>query len=434
MVPADRRGSFKDDDKLVAAKICVEVRRKDSSSARMNGMSRNKKFTGGDWTRLTMCRPLNEVEAARLSLQETTTLCQAAGGCRMSMKRIWVVGAGFLGLWVGLLMVQTGSALAQQTAVQKDAPGKIHLDVAVTTSKGDPAGALSKQQFTVLDNKQPRRIASFAAVRGKAAAVEVVIVIDSVNTPYTYLEYQRNQIMNYLRSDGGKLPYRTTFAVLTDTKFVLNEGGSKDGNAVANQLANTDIGLRDVTRSQGFWGAADRMTISLNGLRSLTQVEEKKPGRKLVLWVSPGWPLLSGPEVELDGSQAEEVYQNAIEFSRELRKADITLYSVNSWGATESLGREFYYESFLDGLKGPGDAEWGNLALQVLAAQSGGLVLSSNSVIDMMKQCVADANLYYRIVLNAPPDEKPNTYHRIEVKVAQSDVQARTRAGYYSQP
>jgi VWFA-related protein len=381
-----------------------------------------------------MCKLLDEVEVARLSLQETTTLCQAAGGCWMSMKRSWVVAVGLFGLWFGLLMVQTGDALAQQTAVQKDAPGKIHLDVAVTTSKGDPVGVLNEQQFTVLDNKQPHRIASFAAVEGKAAAVEVVIVIDSVNTPYTYLGYQRNQIVKYLRSDGGKLRYRTTFAVLTDTKFTLREGSSRDGNALANELAQTDIGLRDVTRSQGFWGAADRMTISLNGLRSLTRAEEKKPGRKLVLWMSPGWPLLSGPEVELDGSQANEVYQNAIEFSRELRKADVTLYSVNSWGATESMGREFYYESFLDGLKGPGDAEWGNLALQVLAAQSGGLVLSSNSVVDMMKQCVADANQYYRIVLNAPPDEKPNTYHRIEVKVAQSGVEARTRAGYYSQP
>lgn len=362
------------------------------------------------------------------------TLCQAAGGCWMSMKRSWVVAAGLFGLMFGQLMVPMGGALAQQTAVRKGAPGEIHLDVAVTRSKGEPVGVLSEKDFTVLDNKRPASIASFAAVQGKAAAVEVVIVIDSVNTPYTYLGYQRDQIANYLRSDGGKLPYPTTFAVLTDTSFEVYQGASKNGNAVADALHHTDIGLREINRSQGFWGAADRMTLSLNALRSLTVAEGKKPGRKLVLWVSPGWPLLSGPEVELDGEQAEDVYHNAIKFSRELRKADITLYSVNSWGATESVGREFYYESFLDGLKGPADAEWGNLALQVLAAQSGGLVLSSNSVVDMMKQCVADANQYYRIELNAAPDEKPNTYHKIDVKVAQSGVEARTRAGYYSQP
>jgi VWFA-related protein len=334
----------------------------------------------------------------------------------------------------GLLIVPSGSALAQQKAAQSNSPGKIQLDVAVTASKGEPVGGLSEKDFTVLDNKRPRPIASFTPVEGKDARIEVVIVIDSVNTPYTYLGYQRDQIVKYLRSNGGVLPYPTTFAVLTDTSFQLFQGASKNGNAVATELEHTDIGLREINRSQGFWGAADRMTLSLNALRSLTVAEERQPGRKLVLWVSPGWPLLSGPEMELDGNEAEEVYQNAIAFSNELRKADITLYSVNSWGVNESVNREFYYQSFLNGLKGPGDAEWGNLSLQVLAAQSGGLVLSSNDVVAMMKQCVADADQYYRIVLNAAPDEKPNAYHQIEVKVSQNGLVARTRTGYYAQP
>jgi VWFA-related protein len=348
----------------------------------------------------------------------------------MSIKRYCVVAAIFLGLSI----VPMGNVFAQQTAVEKDAPGKIQLDVAVTTTKGQPAGALNEKDFTVLDNKSPNPIASFTPVEGKDAGAEVVIVIDSVNTPYTYLGYQRDQIVKYLRSDGGKLPHATSFAVLTDTSFKMYAAAGKDGNALADKLEHTDIGLREDNRSQGFWGAADRMTMSLNALRNLTVAEEKTPGRKLVLWVSPGWPLLSGPEIELDGKQADEVYQNAIAFSSELRKADMTLYSINSWGANEGVGREFYYQSFLNGLKGPGDAEWGNLSLQVLAAQSGGLVLSSNDVITMMKQCVADANQYYRIVLNATPDEKPNAYHQIEVKVAQSGLVARTRKGYYAQP
>jgi VWFA-related protein len=348
----------------------------------------------------------------------------------MSIKGYCVVAAILSGLWI----VPARGALAQQKTAQKDSSRTIQLDVAVTTTKGEPAGDLSEKDFTVLDDKSASPLVSFTPVEGKDAKVEVVIVLDSVNTPFTYLGYQRDQIVKYLRSNGGALPYPTTFAVLTDTSFQLLQGASTNGNAVATELEHTDIGLREINRSQGFWGAADRMTLSLNALRSLTVAEERQPGRKLVLWVSPGWPLLSGPEVELDGSQADEVYHNAITFSRELRKADITLYSVNSWGATESLSREFYYQSFLNGLKGPGDAAWGNLSLQVLAAQSGGLVLNSSDVGGMMTQCVADADRYYRIVLNAPPAEKPNTYHQIQVKVAQGGLVARTRTGYYAQP
>lgn len=347
----------------------------------------------------------------------------------MSMRRYCAAAVSLC----GLLIVATGGVRAQSAPAQSAAAGKIQLDVEVTTSKNAPVKGLTEKDFTVLDNKKPQQIVSFAAVNGKEAPPEVLIVFDSVNTPYTYLGYQREQVMKYLRSNGGALPYPTTFAVLTDTSFSLNDDTTKDGNALANRLAHTDIGLREINRSQGFWGAADRMTLSLNGLRSLAVVESKKPGRKLVLWISPGWPLLSGPEVELDSDQEEDVFRDVIAFSRELRKADITLYSVNSWGATESLSREFYYEGFLNGLKSPGDAQWGDLSVQVLAAQSGGLVLSSSGVVEMMEQCVEDANHYYRIVLNAAPDEKPNVYHQIEVKVAQSDVKVRTRAGYYSQ-
>ena len=348
----------------------------------------------------------------------------------MSIKRYCVVVVSLF----GLLIVPRGSALGQQMPGQSNSPGRIQLDVAVTTTKGKPAGELSEKDFTVLDNKSPRPIASFTPVEGKNARVEVVIVIDSVNTPYTYLAYQRDQILKYLRSNDGALPYPTTFAVLTDTSFQLFQGASTNGNAVATELEHTDIGLREINRSAGFWGAADRMTLSLNALRSLAVVEGKKPGRKLVLWVSPGWPLLSGPEVQLDGNEADEVYHNAIAFSSGLRKAGITLYSINSWGATENLSREFYYEAFLNGLKGPSDAEWGNLSLQVLATQSGGLVLSTSDVVEMMTQCVADANQYYQITLDPVPDEKPNAYHQIQVKVTQGGLVARTRTGYYGRP
>ena len=346
----------------------------------------------------------------------------------MSMKQYCTAAVA------GFLIFSIGSARAQEIPSHDPTASKVQLDVEVTTSKGAAVADLTEKDFTVLDNKKPAQIASFAAVKGKDTPVEVLIVFDSVNTPFTYLGYQREQVTKYLRSNGGVLPYPTTFAVLTDTSFSLDNNATKDGNALADRLAHTDIGLREINRSQGFWGADDRMSLSLNGLRSLTVMEAKKPGRKLVMWISPGWPLLSGPEVELDASQEDDVYHNAIAFSRELRKADITLYSVNSWGATESLSREFFYESFLGGLKGPNDAQWGDLSVQVLAEQSGGLVLSSSGVVQMMNQCVDDANHYYRIVLNAPPDEKPNVYHQIEVKVAQRDVKVRTRAGYYSQP
>ncbi len=332
------------------------------------------------------------------------------------------------------LLLPTGGSFAQQAAATSGAAEKIQLDVDVTTTKGQPAASLTEKDFTLLDNKTQRPISSFTPVAGKEAPVEVVIVVDSVNTPYVNLSYQRDQIAKYLRANDGVLPYPTTFAVLTDTNFRLYNESTKNGMVLANALDKTEIGLRTINRSQGFYGASDRLTLSLNALRELTAMEAKRPGRKLVLWVSPGWPLLSGPRVEMSSKQQNQVFQNVITYSTEMRKANITLYSVNSWGANESVGQAFYFESFVAGLKKPGDAQLGDLALQVLATQSGGLVLNSSDVIGMFKQCVADADSYYRITFDQPPADKPDEYHQIQVKVAEGGLVARTRQGYYTQP
>jgi hypothetical protein len=102
---------------------------------------------------------------------------------------------------------------------------------------------------------------------------------------------------------------------------------------------------------------------------------------------------------------------------------------------TESLERADYYESFLKGITKPNQVEFGNLGLQVIAIQSGGLALEGNSdIAGMIQRCVADAKSWYEIGFTPLPADKPNEYHNIEIKVDQRDLTARTRDGYYANP
>ncbi len=322
----------------------------------------------------------------------------------------------------GVLQAQTNPPLAKSQDKQ------IHLAVQV---KG--ASDVRPEDFILLDNKSPRAIASVRAANNQTDQAEVIVVVDAVNTPYTALGYQRDQVEKYLRSHEGALPYPTRIAVLTDKSLEITPQATRNGMELADSLQHYDIGLRVIGRDQGFYGASDRMTISLNALRQLIGAEAKQPGRKLLLWLSPGWPLLSGPEVELSGNQQRSIYQSVVELSTQLREAKITLYSLNSWGAGESLDRSNYYESFVNGVKKPGDAQLGNLGLQVLAVQSGGLVLNTSDVGGMIQQCTADADHYYELSFEAAPSDHPEMYHQLQVKVA-NGLQARTRDGYYSQP
>ena len=63
----------------------------------------------------------------------------------------------------------------------------------------------------------------------------------------------------------------------------------------------------------------------------------------------------------------------------------------------------------------------GDLSLQVLAAQSGGLVLNgSNDLTALLEQSVADGQAYYELSFDPPRADHPDEYHHIEVQVEQA--------------
>ena len=112
----------------------------------------------------------------------------------------------------------------------------------------------------------------------------------------------------------------------------------------------------------------------------------------------------------------------------------MTVYAINPLGVLENPGRTFYYENFVQGLSKPNDASLGNLALQVLATQTGGLVVSSSGIAGLLQQCMDDTKAYYELSFQpAAPDAKP-AYHAVDVRLADASLAARGSTGYYALP
>ncbi len=340
-----------------------------------------------------------------------------------------------LGTVLLLPLLCAAAALSQE---QSNPPGtdKIYLDVVVTPKSGPPVSGLQQQDFTILDNKVPRPITSFRALGGDEVPVEIVVVIDAVNTAYQNVGYERQEISKFLRANGGHLAHPTTLAILTDTGIKqLQDGFSSDGNALSTTLSQETVGLRSIGRSAAYWGAVDRFQISLGALQQLVRQEAPRPGRKIILWVSPGWPLLSGPEVQLGSKEQQGIFENIVIFSTLMRQARITLYSVDPLGSRDFGPRTFYYGTFVKGVSNANQVNLGDLGLQVLAVQSGGLALSvNNDVAKLLQECVADTGAYYEISFSPPAETKRDEYHHLEIKMANSALLARTRQGYYAQP
>jgi hypothetical protein len=50
-----------------------------------------------------------------------------------------------------------------------------------------------------------------------------------------------------------------------------------------------------------------------------------------------------------------------------------------------------------------------------------------------LQRCMDDTAAYYRISYEAPPSDRSTEYHRIDVRVFQPGLTARTRTGYYAE-
>ena len=314
--------------------------------------------------------------------------------------------------------------------------GPLKLEVVVSQPKGKPIGGLSQQHFHVSVNGKPEPIVGFQAVDGAAAHVEVILMIDTVNTGFSTVAYELSEIERFLKQNQGRLAQPISIAVLTDTGIKISPQPSTDGNELAAYLQKINIPIRTIPRSTGFWGWVEKFQISASGLLTLSTAQQSRPGRKLLIWVSPGWPLLSGAEVELTTKEEDAFFNNLVALSAAMRQARITLYSVDPLGTQDAGGyRTMFYKEFTKGVRSPRNMQVGNLALQVLALDTGGRIFnSSNGISSEIAQAVQDADAFYTITVDPPPASHSNEYRAISVTVDQGNVTARTLTGYYAQP
>jgi VWFA-related protein len=340
------------------------------------------------------------------------------------------------GFFVSLVFLFLATAASgQQTGNVVPAPGKIYLDVVVTPESGPPVSGLQQQDFTLIDNKTPRPPASFQALGGSDAPIEVILLVDAVNIGYNQVSFARDEIDKFLSANRGHLAYPTALAIFTETGTQIQEQFSTDGKALSAALQQYTVGLRSVGRSAGFYGASERFGLSLKTMHELAVREAARPGRKFILWVSPGWPVLSGPGVLLDSNQQQQLFSDIVSLWHLFEQGRITLYSIDPLGTADFGGRALYWQAFTKGVSKPSQVAIGNLALEVIATQSGGLALnSSNDVASLLQKCIADASAYYELSFDPPLSDQPHEYHHLEVKVAKPGVTARTRQSYYSQP
>lgn len=337
-------------------------------------------------------------------------------------------------------------AIAQQASIpnQPASPSlsgsarHIVIDVNVADKAGKPVTGLQKQDFTLLDGDRPQSITSFQEITNTAAGTptHVTIVLDAVNTSFQTLSSVRHQLGNFFQQNGGHLPVPVSLVIFSYSGLNAQPHPSDDGKAALDFLNRNPIPVHSDNGAQGQPGAYERIDRSLNAVHSLSVANLNIPGRKLLIWVSPGWPVPMETTLGLTAREKEAVFNRIVSTTGLLLVSRTSLYSVDPLGTADAgsflTGR---YRDYLKEIRNTQQSQAANLALQVFAVHSGGRVFAgSNDLSGELNHSIEDASAYYTLSFDPPHADHPNEYHHLEVKLGQPGLKARTRAGYYLQP
>jgi VWFA-related protein len=331
------------------------------------------------------------------------------------------------------LLLGVGLVLARSVCLAQSGghDGRIHLDVVVTDASGKPVPGLQSSDITIFDEGTVRQIVTFAAFDGMAAKpdppTQMIIVIDSVNNGFVEMGYARQGLESFLRENGGRLAQPTTIARLLPSGMQMLSEPTVDGNELASVVGE----LSATVRPRGL----DALQVSLNALVTIARKEAGVPGRKLLVWLGPGWPTPVPPQsalTEVDLRNQRTYYAVAIQIAKLLHEGRLVLYGGYSAG-------DFYMRDFLKPVKKVSDVDARILRLNVLAIKSGGKgelpeTNRDRVVMEALEHVAAEANSFYELSFDAPMAQIAEEFHQLRVTLDRPGLSARTITGYYEQP
>jgi VWFA-related protein len=327
-----------------------------------------------------------------------------------------------------------------ESAPPDPSQGTIRLDVVVTDKSSNPVAGLRQQDFTLRDNGRPGKIVSFQAFDGVAArpdpAVEVILVIDELDMLDAPLLNAKREAESFLRQNNGNLAQPVSLYQITDEGLSASAQPSTDGNLLADEIARRRLPhviwkTQMVSESLASGSVTSNPLHALIALGSIAIEERRRPGRKLMFWLGPGWTFNA-----LGGSG---VFDFVTELSTRLREA-----RIDAWSTMES---SFYdpsrnvlptthpiFQEYLEGVT-PEMVDSSYLSLYVIATQSGGGLLETrNDLAGLISKRVEEANTFYSLTFDPPRTNRVDEYHALKLEVDKPDMVAHTRTGYFDEP
>jgi VWFA-related protein len=336
---------------------------------------------------------------------------------------------------------------------------EIVLNVLVKDAAGKPVRGLTESNFTIVDGR-----AEPIALFRPAQPPHVILLLDAVNGGRWSFSTERKAVEKYPTSRNTSFSFPVSIGWLSPLGIHLNPE-SQDPKTLLSQIraassvhtwegsdqptahevggisaSASTILPSDMHAETIDLGSSDknrRFVLSVDALTNLALKEQNAPGRIVVLWLGAGWPTLTGPGFLLDtADKKDRFFARIADLLNDLRESQITLNEVASLELLRESGvSKEDFVPLMAPVTASSQATAANLALPVLAVQSGGEVLNQGKdMSSAIAECLAGIHSWYMMAFQSLPSREPDEYRPLQVTVDRPGVVVRTNAGYYAQP
>jgi VWFA-related protein len=359
----------------------------------------------------------------------------------------------------------------------------VEISVTAQSKQGEPVTGLTQDDFTLLDEGTPQKIAYLRAEASKPASAPqrklppnlftnrldaggsvlesaTVILFDGLNTRLTDQAYARDQILKFLRQlkpgervalyAMGRGP-RVLQDFTEDSSALIKALATYKGGAAASLSAplydpatsgaeHFDAWLGELTFDLYDYYGEDRAFRTVRALTAIAGHLQQIPGRKNLIWVSGSFPVaLDGDSVALpkksgpreSGKDKRDSWPELERAARALGKANLAIYPVDARGLIAA--QEYSGPLAKPELRNPDTSELAGM--QVLADRTGGRAFfNNNDLAAALRRALDDARMTYVVGYYPSHHEWKGRFRKIDLRVNRPDVELHYRRGYFAQP
>jgi len=374
------------------------------------------------------------------------------------VKHAWCILPGFVlalmpGLAVGQTPVSPSASQAPKPPTLVVTTRLLVLDVVVTDKQGRPVTDLTKDQFTITEDKVPQRVRSFeqpgehmlppgdlvhstADIPKIGRAPVDVLVLDELNTPFEDNAFSRYALQKFLKAQPAIMP-PTTLLATNDKSFAVLQDYTQNVSLLeaAVQRDRAEYPWRLAHNGNSGPDAIVRLGQTLDALEEIAQAAAGTPGRKNIIWVGKGFPSvdLTG----LDDASAKELQDAVRRCIDLLLRSRVTLYILNPAPLSSAIYDTQTPTDLATLEDETGTEPFANaVRFSTLAPATGGRVFSGRNDVDReMATSIVESSQYYTLTYSPTNDSDSSAaYRQVRVSVDRPGLTVATRDGYYAQP